>query len=169
MHIVLRPLDWKDLDALVLHANNEQISARLTDAFPFPYTEAHARGFIEMTMANSPRNILAITLDDAFIGAIGIHPKADIDRLNAEMGYWLAEPHWGKGYVTQAIGEMVDYTFAQFPEIERIFARPFGDNRPSQRVLEKAGFTLEARFEATLIKRGERKDELVYALRRPQP
>ena len=46
------------------------------------------------------------------------------------------------------------------------FARPFGRNRASQRVLEKAGFVLEAKFEKTLYKFGEYEDEWVYAVRR---
>ncbi|NQV53270.1 MAG: GNAT family N-acetyltransferase [Flavobacteriales bacterium] len=163
----LRPIHKTDLARLVKHANNKAISNQLTDAFPFPYTEEQGRGFIEMTSKNDPRNILAIAIENELIGAIGIHPKTDIDRMNAEMGYWIAEAYWGKGIVTKAIQQMVVYTFDHFPDIARIFARPYGDNLASQRVLEKAGFTLEARFKATLIKNEEIKDEFVYAIRRP--
>jgi RimJ/RimL family protein N-acetyltransferase len=163
----LRPITKADLAQLVNHANNKAISDQLTDAFPFPYTEEHGRSFIKMTEQNDPRNILAITVKNELIGAIGIHPKTDIDRMNAEMGYWIAETYWGKGIVTKAIEQMVAFTFGHFPYITRIFARPYGDNIASQRVLEKAGFTLEARLKATLIKNGVIKDELVYAVRRP--
>lgn len=60
---------------------------------------------------------------------------------------------------------MVEYGFEN-PDIDRIYARPFGSNIGSQKVLEKAGFTLEARFEKTILKFGELEDELVYAGRR---
>lgn len=43
-----------------------------------------------------------------------------------------------------------------------IFARPFATNMGSQRVLEKAGFELEARLKKTLYKNGELMDELIY-------
>ena len=92
----LRPITKADLAQLVNHANNKAISDQLTDAFPFPYTEEHGRSFIKMTEQNDPRNILAITVKNELIGAIGIHPKTDIDRMNAEMGYWIAETYWGK-------------------------------------------------------------------------
>ncbi|MDV7400217.1 GNAT family protein, partial [Arthrospira platensis SPKY1] len=79
---------------------------------------------------------------------------------------WLAEPFWGRGIVTEAIKQVVDFAFNTY-DINRIFARPFGTNIASQRVLEKAGFTLEARLEKTLYKNGEYLDELIYSVRHP--
>lgn len=67
--------------------------------------------------------------------------------------------------MTAAIRRMVDYGFKTF-DITRIYARPFGTNLASQRVLEKAGFIPEARFEKVLIKNGELQDEIVYAIRK---
>lgn len=162
----LRPFRETDLANLVKYANNPKIAQNLTDAFPHPYTEVAGKAFIQMALKNSPPNILAITIEDEFVGGIGLHPQADIHRLNAELGYWLAEPFWGQGIVTQAIKEMIVYGFANLP-IERIFARPFGSNIASQRVLEKAGFSLEARLSKTLIKNGLIEDELIYAVRKP--
>ena len=60
---------------------------------------------------------------------------------------------------------MVHFGFATF-DIDRIFARPFGTNLASQRVLEKNGYVLEGRFEKVLYKNGEYLDELIYAVRR---
>lgn len=68
---------------------------------------------------------------------------------------------WGNGIVPQAIGEIVEYGFKTF-DIVRIYARPFSTNQASQRVLEKAGFTCEARHKKALYKNGEFMDELVY-------
>jgi len=67
--------------------------------------------------------------------------------------------------MTIAVKEMVAYGFATF-DISRIFARPFGRNIGSQKVLEKAGFTLEARLSQTIYKSGQYEDEWVYGLRR---
>jgi [ribosomal protein S5]-alanine N-acetyltransferase len=103
-------------------------------------------------------------VDGKAVGGIGIHIQPDIYQKNAEMGYWLGEPFWGKGIITNAISQMVDYAFKHW-SINRIFARPFGTNLASQRVLEKAGFLLEGKFEKTLYKNGEYMDELIYATR----
>lgn len=67
--------------------------------------------------------------------------------------------------MTKAIGQIVDFGFSHY-DINRIYARPFGSNVASQKVLEKAGFILEARFEKTFFKNGGYQDELVYAIRR---
>ena len=99
------------------------------------------------------------------MGGIGVHPQTDIHFKNAELGYWLAEPLWGQGIITKAILQMVDYGFKTY-DITRIFARPFGTNIGSQKALEKAGFTLEGRFEKSLFKNDEYVDELIYAIRR---
>ncbi len=161
----LRTFRITDADTLAKQANNPKIAANLTDKFPHPYTQEHAQHFIQNALKHSPANVLAITIGDEVVGGIGIHPQDDIQRKNAELGYWLAEQHWGKGIISAAIPLMVEYGFKNF-DIDRIFARPFGTNIASQKVLEKSGFKLEARFEKTLLKNGVLLDELVYAIRK---
>jgi ribosomal-protein-alanine N-acetyltransferase len=165
MEFTLRHWNMDDLDRLVQIANNPNIANNLTDKFPLPYTEAAGRAFIEMAMKNTPRNIFAIDIEGLASGGIGLHPQEDVHRKNAELGYWLAEPYWGKGIVPRAITQIVEYGFKTF-DIQRIFARPYGTNLASQRVLEKCGFKLEARLEKTLFKNEEYKDEVIYAVRR---
>jgi ribosomal-protein-alanine N-acetyltransferase len=165
MKFTLRPWTSADLDSLVRHANNPDIAKNLTNKFPYPYTTEHGKNFIEFATKNTPRNILAIDINGEAVGGIGVHPQEDVQCKNAELGYWLAEPFWGNGIITKAIEQMVGYGFKNF-DITRIYARPYGTNVASQRVLEKAGFVLEGRFEKTLFKNGEYLDELIYAVRR---
>lgn len=157
---------WKkdDLDDLVQYANNYAIAKNLRNRFPHPYTTEDGKAFIEMTTTGNAL-IRAIEIDGKASGGIGLHPMEDIHCRNAEMGYWLAEPFWGQGIITEAIKQMVVIGFEEL-DIDRIFACPFGSNIGSQRALEKAGFILEARFEKTLYKFGKYEDELVYAVRR---
>ena len=164
MEFTLRPWSLDDLDSLIRYADNFNIAKNLTDKFPHPYSVESGKGFIANASKTEPYHIMAIDVDGEAVGAIGLHPQEDIFAKNAEMGYWLAEPFWGKGIMTRAIQQMVDYGFQTF-DINRIFARPFGSNIGSQRALEKAGFTLEARFEKTILKNGNYEDELVYAVR----
>lgn len=165
MNFTLRPFTINDLDSLVKYANNPKIADKLTDKFPHPYTKENGKMFIEFATKNTPTNIFAIDINGEVCGGIGIHPQEDVHRKNAELGYWLAEPFWGNGIITKAIVQIVEYGFMNF-DITRIFARPYGTNTASQRVLEKAGFTFEGKFEKTLFKNGEYKDELIYAVRR---
>lgn len=164
MNFKLRPWHPADVDDLVRYANNWEIAKYLRDAFPHPYTPENAASFIEM--ASKSPSIFAIEIDGNACGGIGLHPQQDIYRLNAEMGYWLGQPFWGRGIITEAIGRIVTFGFAQMP-IDRIFAVPFGSNTASQKVLEKNGFVLEARLYSTIIKNGKLEDELIYAVRKP--
>jgi len=161
----LRPFRPDDLTALVSYANDPTVAAMLTDAFPHPYTKAHGRSFLTEAMKEVPFR-RCIDIDGECCGAIGLHPKTDLWRHNMELGYWLAQAHRGKGIMTDAIRQMVVLGFEGFPEVTRIYATPFGSNIASQKALEKAGFTLEAKLLGTLVKNGKVEDEWIYAVRR---
>ncbi len=163
--VKIRPWTAADLDDLVRFADNPNVARRLTDAFPNPYTVEDGKAFLAAIAVDNPVRVFAIEVDGRAVGSIGVFPQSDVHRRNAEMGYWLAEEYWGLGIVAQAIGQIVEYGFRTF-DIDRIFARPFGSNLRSQRGLEKAGFTLEARFSGTVIKDGKHEDEIYFAIRK---
>ena len=165
MYFELRPFNEHDLSSLVKAANNPKIARNLTNKFPYPYTEVNGRDFLSFAMLHHPVRIFAIDIGGEVAGGIGLHPQDDVQCKNAELGYWLAEPYWGNGIISEAIPRIISYGFSNF-DITRIYARPFGSNKVSQHVLEKTGFILEAKIEKGLFKNGEFEDELIYAVRR---
>ncbi len=165
MEFKLRPWRTNDIDSLVKFANNYNIAKNLTNQFPYPYTKEAGEKYLAMVTQDNPTKIFAIEIHGEAVGSIGVFPQPDIHSKNAEMGYWLAEDYWGQGIVCEAIKQMVVYGFDTF-DINRIFARPFGTNLRSQRVLEKAGFSLEATFKQALFKNGTFVDELIYSIRK---
>lgn len=158
---------WKisDLNDLVAVANNWNIAKYLTDGFPFPYTNTDGEEFIRMALVSKENRFMAIDVDGRAVGGIGVFPQKDIYRKNAELGYWLAEPYWNQGIMTWAVLEMVDWAFSNL-SVTRIFARPFGSNIASHRVLQKAGFQLETRFYGVIFKNDRFEDEWVFAIRK---
>lgn len=165
MEFKLRPWLKTDLDSLVKHANNPKIAKFMTNGFPSPYTKAHGEKWLEMATASQPAKFLCIEINGEAAGGVGIHLQQDIMCKNAELGYWLSEMYWGNGIVPKVVSQVVDYGFKNF-DITRIYARPFGNNPASQRVLEKCGFKLEARIEKSIFKNEEFLDELIYAIRK---
>lgn len=165
MKCTIRPWKETDIDNLVKYANNFNIAKNMTDAFPHPYTRQDGEKFITSAIQTHPARLFAIDVDGQAVGSIGFFPQQDIHAKNAEMGYWLAQEYRGQGIMPEAIKQVVEYAFETF-DITRIFARPFGTNRASQRVLEKSGFTLEACFKKALFKHGEFIDEMIYAKRK---
>jgi ribosomal-protein-alanine N-acetyltransferase len=156
----LRPWVDSDTPALVRHANNPHIAAMMRDGFPSPYTIGDARRFIAMA-AGSGNLLLAIEVDGGAVGGVGIHPLDDVYRKTAEIGYWLAEPYWGRGIVTGAVRAIVPVAFERFA-IVRLQAGIFPNNPASIRVLEKCGFTREAVHHNAITKNGVVMDEVLF-------
>ena len=156
--------DWRrtDRDALCRHANNLAIARNLRDGFPHPYTAAHADWWLAMCEKRSPQTFFAIAIADEAVGGIGLTLHDDVERVAAELGYWLSEAHWGKGVVTAAVRALTEWAFASFP-LTRVYAMPFASNPASARVLEKAGFTLEGRLRRSIIKHEVVQDQLMCA------
>lgn len=162
MEFRLRP--WQPADAQSAAENvSSNVSKYMSDAFPT--TKEGWQAFIASLGQNPRMFCRAIEINGRTVGAIGIHLQEDIMRKNAELGYWLGDAYRGQGIMTGAVKEMVALAFDTF-DIERIYATPYGTNFASHRVLEKAGFRLEAMFEKVVLKNGMMLDELVYAIRR---
>lgn len=161
MDYILRPWRSSDLDSLVKHADNYNVAKWLTNQFPHPYTYESGKGYIEMVGKDNPTRVFAIEIEGEAAGSIGIFPQTDIHEKSAEIGYWLSEKYWRNGIMSSAVRDIVKYGFDTF-DIVRIYAKPFSSNERSQRVLEKAGFALEARLKKALYKNGEFMDELIY-------
>ena len=167
MHLKLTRCDvrsWKlsDIDSLVASANNRKIWMNLRDAFPYPYTPRDAREFIRAVRQRTPETTFAIAVGDRAVGSIGYVLHSDVERVSAEIGYWLAESCWGRGIVTEALSAVTRYAI-ETHGLTRIFAVPFAWNTASCRVLEKAGYVLEARLRRSAIKNGQLIDQLQYA------
>ena len=89
--------------------------------------------------------------------------QPDVYRFSAEIGYWLAEPFWGKGITSLALVALSKYAFEQF-DLNRIFAGVFQGNKASMRVLEKSVFKLEGRLRNSVYKDNSFKDQLMYSI-----
>ena len=161
-HCEIRSWTSGDADALVTHANNSRIAINLRDRFPHPYTKRDARDYILWSRKRSPETVFAIAVDGAAVGSIGFLIGADVERVSAEMGYWLGEVFWGRGIATEALVAMTTYAIDTYA-LTRLYALPFASNAASCRVLEKAGYVLEARLRRSAIKNGAITDQLQYA------
>jgi len=155
---------WRpaDADSLAAHANNRRIWINLRDAFPHPYTIHDAREFIRAIRSRSPETTFAITVGDEAVGSIGFVLHRDVERVSAEIGYWLAEPFWGRGITAEALAAVTTLAIQQHG-LTRIYAVPFAWNAASCRVLEKAGYVLEARLRNSAVKDGKLTDQMQYA------
>ena len=167
MHLMLsschvRSWDSRDVPSLATYADNRKIWLNLRDRFPHPYTKRDAQLFVKSARQLRPETMFAIALGDEAVGGIGFVLQQDVERVSAEIGYWLGEPFWGRGIVTEALRAVTAHAIAHHG-LTRVFALPFAHNLGSVRVLEKSGYVLEGRLRRSCIKNGEVVDQLQYA------
>ncbi|HEX3703392.1 MAG TPA: GNAT family protein [Vicinamibacterales bacterium] len=159
---------WRssDLDSLVEQADNRRIWINLRDAFPHPYTRHDGRAFLRRLKAASPETMFAIAVDGAAVGGIGFRLHTDVERVSAEIGYWIGEAFWGRGIATDALGATTKYAI-ETHGLTRLYGVPFAWNGASCRVLEKAGYVLEGRLRRSAVKDGVITDQLQYGFNVP--
>ena len=162
--------EWRldDAASLTQHANDRRIWQNMRDAFPHPYTMADATAFPAMAVAMQPRTWFAVTIDDRAVGGIGYTRHGDVERIGAEIGYWLGTNFWGRGIMTAALRAVTDYAFREHPELRRIYAVPYVTSTSSARILEKAGYRFEGRMRQSAIKDGQVLDQFMYAIGRDE-
>jgi len=159
---------WRlsDIDPLVRYAHNRNIWINLRDRFPHPYRKADGLRFIRAMRDANPETAFAIVVDNEAAGGIGFLLQQDVDRVSAEIGYWLGEPFWGRGIATEALAAVTRYAI-ETHGLTRLFAVPFAHNAASCRVLEKAGYVREGHLRRSVIKDGKILDQFQYAFIAP--
>lgn len=162
-NFLIRNFAQADALSLSRYADNPKIAINLRDAFPSPYTLVDAENFLARVSSQSTITTFAIATENEAIGSIGLMIGQDVHRFSAELGYWLAEPFWGKGIMSSAVVTVVQYGFESL-RLNRIYAEPYHTNPASIRVLQKAGFEYEGRMRANVVKKGKILDQLLYAI-----
>ncbi|HEX9582692.1 MAG TPA: GNAT family protein [Gemmatimonadales bacterium] len=158
---------WRrgDEESLARRANNRKVWINLRDAFPSPYTLGAARQWIEWVSGTLPETHFAIEVEGGACGGIGYVIQPDVHRISAEIGFWLGEPFWGRGIMTEAVRAVTAHALDTH-NLHRVYASVFDWNPASMRVLEKAGYRREGIMRSSALKDGKVTDQVLYALTR---
>ncbi len=159
---VVRPWRTSDAPSLARHANNRGVWLQVRDRFPHPYSLQDARQFLQQALGQEPQTCFAIAVAGEAAGGIELVLGEDVERLSAEIGYWLGEAYWNRGIATAAVRAMTERGFQQLGLV-RLFAAVYARNAASCRVLEKCGYELEGVLRCSAIKDGELLDRRLYA------
>ncbi len=165
MECAIRRWRIEDANDVAETLNNKKILDNLRDGIPYPYTVEDAKEFITAMLNADPETTFAfaITVDDKVIGSIGVFRQNNIHSRTAEMGYYIAEPYWGRGVGTCAVKQTCEYIF-RHTDIIRIYAEPFAHNIASCRILEKSGFAYEGTLRKNAVKNGVVLDMKMYSI-----
>lgn len=133
--LTLRPPAMLDAEEIALWLNNWQV-ARMLGPVPFPYHCDDARTWIA-GLAEKPEGLVYTIHRERLIGVVSVEGGGPEPRL----GYWLAEPWHGRGFMTEAAHALIAHAFAT-TQAEAILSSVFVDNPRSLRTQEKLGFSI---------------------------
>ncbi len=132
--LTLRAPQLQDAKTIARLVNDRRI-AENTVRIPHPYTVDDAEEFIAACNARDGEATFVVVLGEQPIGICAVEPRA----TDAEIGYWLGVPYWGKGYATEAVRAVIDHAFGALGHAA-LQAGARVSNPASRRVLEKCGF-----------------------------
>ncbi|MDN5781892.1 MAG: GNAT family N-acetyltransferase [Luteimonas sp.] len=155
---------WRadDLDALVRHADDEQVSRGTSDRFPNPYTRADGEAFLAGQVVDFSAPVFAIEIDGQACGGIGVRAGQGERRHGAELGYWLGRRHWDRGHMSRIVSVFSPWVMRTL-SLYRLQATVLDFNIASARVLLKNGFVEEGTQRHAVFKRGKLHDLRSFA------
>jgi RimJ/RimL family protein N-acetyltransferase len=165
--IKLRKPGISDIPKIMEYANNPRI-AEMTLNIPHPYEAKDAIAWLQMAnegFEDQSHFVFGICLldGDEFIGGIGLNIEQKFNR--AELGFWLAEPFWNQGYMTEAVIEVLAFGFDKL-KLNKIYATHFWGNPASGKVMAKNGMIKEAELKEHIRKDDEYKSLIQYRVTR---
>jgi [ribosomal protein S5]-alanine N-acetyltransferase len=134
---------------------------------PHPYPETLAAEWIKSQSDATKRGLYAFAVtqksDGLLIGCVSLGTTHR--HCRAELGYWIGQPFWGRGYATEAVSRVISWAF-EMQALNRIFAQHFAGNLASGRVMQKCGLTYEGTLRDCVLKDGIYHDTPIYSILR---
>lgn len=163
--LTLRAFELSDASEVQRMAGSPQIAAT-TATIPHPYLDGMAEDWISQHLEWFEKGIsvdfaIELKATNKLIGNISLM----INKTNhrAEIGYWVGEEYWNKGYCTEAMKEVIRYAFTA-RVINKITCRHIMTNPASGKVMLKSGLVQEGYLKQDIYKNGRYFDTLAYAL-----
>lgn len=168
--LTLRPFTDADAEPLFSHAKNPNV-ARFTlwdahQSIDDTLVFIHDYAMLRYREGSPEPYAITINPDPRPVGSLGCFWAAQV-HLTMELGYWIAEPFWGKGYVVEACRAVLGHAFAEYKPA-RIQARVIEGNAASARVLTKLGFREEGTLRKILLRRGKQEDVRMFSILREE-
>jgi RimJ/RimL family protein N-acetyltransferase len=165
--LLIRSFQSADAPRVQLLAGDTAI-ADTTINIPHPYEDGLAEAWIaagEEHFSRGEEANFAVVLraTDELVGAVGLtfsNPHA-----RAELGYWIGQPYWSRGFCTEAARAVLGYAFMA-RGINRVQATHLTRNPGSGRVMQKLGMQHEGTARQFVRKGGRFEDVEIYAILR---
>lgn len=115
---------------------------------------------------NKTATDFGVCYEGEWVGSAGFHTIKNENRW-AEIGYWLAKEHEGKGIMTECVKVLIKYGFDEL-NLHRIQIACDARNIKSKAIPERLGFKQEGVLRQNHKHQEEFSDGLVYGLLREE-
>ncbi|MAT56782.1 MAG: GNAT family N-acetyltransferase [Ignavibacteriae bacterium] len=167
--LILGKLSINDIPKIIEYASNKKI-ADTTLNIPHPYEVRDAIFWINNAnkgFENKSQFTFGIKIKTnyEFIGGIGLKINNVLNQ--AELGYWIAEKYWNKGFATEAVEAIIKFGFKEL-HLNKICASHLEQNPASGKVLIKNGMIKEGELIMETKKDDHYKVLIQYRLNRTE-
>jgi RimJ/RimL family protein N-acetyltransferase len=169
----LRGPGYGDARRLADYLGNFAVSGNLSRV-PHPYTVDHAWDWLSRWRADAVPAETQFVLELKGEGAVGV-AGFHMENSAAAIGYWLGEPHWGQGLMSEALYAILDWYF-DVTNSDIVLSGVFHFNMASAALQMKFGFVETGRSSRHCLARGEEVEHIdteltreAYVLSRPKP
>jgi RimJ/RimL family protein N-acetyltransferase len=137
--LVLRQPHRSDARRIARYLNNFAVAGKLSTV-PYPYAESDAHWWLDQWRPDRPACETGFMIElpgEGVIGNCGYHPNVHNVPV---IGYWLGEPFWNRGFMSEAAAAVLDWYFGA-TDAASIQSGVFHFNKASLAVQKKLGFT----------------------------
>ena len=140
--LILRPWEEADAESLYEYARDERVGPAA--GWPVHTSIENSRQIIRDVLSADETYAVCLKDDNRAIGSIGLmfgtDSNLDLPEHEAEIGYWIGVPFWGRGLIPEAVRALIRYGFLE-KGVQTLWCGYFDGNEKSRRVQEKCGFT----------------------------
>lgn len=137
----LRPWREEDASALYRYARDPQVGP--SAGWPPHTSEENSREIIRGVLSEPETYAVVLKETGEPVGSVGIilPPRGNsaMEPGEAEIGYWIGVPYWGRGLIPEAVEALLDRCFTVL-DCHTVWCSYFEGNDKSRRVMEKCGF-----------------------------
>ena len=139
--LLLRKWTKTDADSLFRYASNPEVGP--IAGWPPHKSVEESKDIIKNVFNGAECYAICEKENNIAIGAVELKLNGHTDMTKrddeCELGYWLGQPFWGRGYMPEAARELLRHGFEELG-MTKIWCGYYDGNVKSKRVQEKLGF-----------------------------
>lgn len=162
--LVLRPWAESDAETLYEYARDERVGP--VTGWPAHTSPEESRRILKAVLMPDDNAAVTLRQSGELVGCLGIKNNA-VCPGEPEIGYWIGVPHWGNGYMPEAVRAALKMLFTE-RAAGRVWCGHYEGNDKSRRVIEKCGFRYQLDREEDVTLMGERRRCFYYAITREE-